>query len=182
MPVNFTETAPPKKSTTTRRATPAKTYASPETVRQDREDAVNGVFQLAGMVCMAFGKWADAGAINTYGPGVTTETVKLADKYESVGKSIDALAQVSPFAGLIAAVTPLVIQLAANHKMISPAQAGAMGATNPDALAQQMQIQAQRQAIQVQMALQREKEAMAAEMAEFEREMESVRERETADA
>jgi len=186
MPVNFTET-PPKRTTTVRKPTvSSKPTVSPDTVRKDREDAVNGLFQITGMVCMAFGKWADAGAINTHGPGITAETVKLADQYESVGNSIDALAKVSPFAGLIAAVTPLVIQLAANHKLISETQASAMGATNPEALSQRMQVQANREAIRIQSQLMAEKRAMAEEMAEFEREMEAAKEhqyeRETAAA
>jgi len=182
MPVNFTETAPPKKTTTTRRATPAPKTISPDQIRQDREDALNGLFQLGGVVAMAFGKWADAGAINTHGPTISTETVKIADKYEAVGKSIDALAQVSPFAGLVAAVTPLIIQLAANHKMISPTQASALGATDPQVLSQQMQIEANRQAIQVQLKMAEEKRAMDAELAELQREMEAARERETVPA
>lgn len=178
MPVNYSDATPPKR-TPQKRATPAPKTTSSETVRRDREDAVNGVFQLAGVIAMAFGKWADAGAINTHGPGITTETVKLADKYDSIGKSIDALAQVSPFAGLVAAVSPLLIQLAANHKMISPTQGAALGATDPESLAQQMQIQAQRQAIQLQMQIAEERRAMNEEMAAFEREMEAAKERET---
>lgn len=182
MPVNMDNTTPPKRVTTTKRTTPAPKTPSIDTIRQDREDAVNGLFQLGSVVAMAFGKWADAGAINTYGPGITTETVKLADRYDSVGKGIDALAQVGPFAGIITAVTPLIIQLAANHKMISATQAGALGATDPTVLAQQMQIQANRQAIQVQMQLAEQKRAMAEEMADFERQMEADKERETVPA
>lgn len=181
MPVNFTESAPPKK-TAAKRSAPAPRQASSDTLRKDREDAINGLFQLGSVVAMAFGKWADAGAINTHGPAISTETVKLADRYDSVGKGIDALAQVGPFAGLITAVTPLIIQLAANHKMISPTQGAAMGATDPAVLSQQMQIHAQREAIQIQLALAEQKRAMAEEMAAFEREMESAKEAETVPA
>jgi hypothetical protein len=182
MPVNFTETAPPKKTTTTRRITPAPKVVPPDQIRKEREDALNGLFQLGSVAAMAFGKWADAGAINTHGPTISTETVKIADKYESIGKGIDALAQVSPFAGLVAAITPLIIQLAANHKMISATQAAGLGATNPDVLAQQMQIEANRQAIQIQLKMAEEKRAMDAEMAELNREMEAAKERETVPA
>lgn len=181
MPVNITESAPPKR-TATKRATPTPKTPSADSIRQDREDAVNGLFQLGSVVAMAFGKWADAGAINTYAPAITTETVKLADRYDSVGKGIDALAQVGPFAGIITAITPLLVQLAANHKMISPTQGAALGATDPEVLAQQMQVQAQRQAIQVQTELIAQKNAMAQEMAAFEREMEAAKERETVPA
>lgn len=178
MPVNFTESAPPKK-TAVKRAAPTTRQASPDTVRKDREDAINGLFQLGSVAAMAFGKWADAGAINTYGPGISTETVKLADRYDSIGKGIDALAQVGPFAGLVTAVTPLIIQLAANHKMITATQAAGMGATDPAALAQQVQINAQREAIQIQLHLAEQKRAMDEEMAFYERAMESAKEAET---
>lgn len=170
MPVNITETAPPKK-TAAKRSVPAPKATPPETIRKDREDAVNGVFQIGSLIAMTFGKWADAGAINTHAPGITTETVKIADKYDSLGNGIDALARVSPFAALVGVVTPLVIQLAANHKMISTQQAAALGATNPDVLAQQMQIQANREAIRIQMQIAEEKRRMAEEMADLERQM-----------
>jgi hypothetical protein len=182
MPVNFTESAPPKKAATAKRSTPAPRQPNPDNIRKEREDALNGLFQVGGVIAMAFGKWADAGAINTHGPNITTETVKLADKYESVGKSIDALAQVSPFAGLVAAITPLVIQLAVNHKMISPTQASGLGATDPQVLAQQMQIEVNRQAIQIQLRMAEEKRLMDAELAELQREMEAAKERETVTA
>jgi hypothetical protein len=170
MPVNFTETAPPKKTAAKRTVPPSRT-ASPDAIRKDREDAVNGIFQIGSLIAMTFGQWADAGAINTHAPGITTETVKIADKYDSLGKGIDALAQVSPFAAIIGAVTPLVIQLAANHKMISAQQGAALGATNPEVLAQQMQIQANREAIRIQMQMAEEKRLMAEEMADLERQM-----------
>lgn len=170
MPVNFTDTPPPKRAAA-KRTTPAPKATSSETVRQDREDAINGMFQLGSVLAMAFGKWADAGAINTYGPGISTETVKLADRYDSVGKGIDALAQVGPFAGVMMAVTPLLIQLAANHRIINPEQAKAMGATDPETLGQQMELQANREAIQIKRQLAEQKRAMAEEMAAMEREM-----------
>lgn len=171
MPVNFTETAPPKRATTTKRTTPAPKTVTPERLQKDRVDAVNGVFQFGSVIAMAFGKWADAGAINTYGPGITTETVKIADRYDSVAKGIDALAQVGPWTGLITAVTPLIIQLAANHKMLSEHQAAVLGATNPEVLSQQMQVKANREAIRIQMEIAEEKRRMAEEMAELQREM-----------
>lgn len=182
MPVNFTETAPPKRVSPAKRTASAPKAIPPDQIRKDREDALNGLFQLGSVIAMAFGKMADAGAINTYAPGITTETVKMADKYDSLGKSIDALAQVSPFAGLIAAVSPLIIQIAANHKLLSPTQAASLGATDPQVLGQQMQIEANRQAIRVQLQMAEEKKAMDAEMAELQREMEAAKERETVPA
>lgn len=178
MPVNFNDTTPPKRVTTKRTSTPAKTHST-EDLRQDRTDGLNGVWQMISVACMAFGKWADAGAINTHTPDITKETVKLADRYESIGKGLDALAQVGPLTGIATAVAPLLIQLAANHNILSPAQAGSMGATDPQVLAQQMQIKAQREAIALQRELAEMRRLANEEMAEFNKEMEALKERET---
>lgn len=179
MPVNFNDTTPPKRVTAKRTSTPATKTVAIEDLHKEREEGLNGLFQMVSVIAMAFGGYADAGAINTHGPGLTKETVKLADKYESIGKGLDALSQVGPFTGVITAAAPLVIQLATNHKLISTAQGAQMGATDPQVLAQQMQLKAQRDAVAMQRELIELRRLANEEMAEFNKEMEALKEQET---
>jgi hypothetical protein len=104
--------APPKRSGA--RATPAPR----KTIIDTRTEAVAGIFQLAGFGCVVTGNYADAAAIGIHSPAISTEVVKLGAQNESVGKAIDYLNEVGPYAGLISAVMPLVLQLLANHKRL----------------------------------------------------------------
>lgn len=179
MPVNFNDTTPPKKVTARRSTTPAPKTIAIEDLHSQREDGLNGLFQMISVVAMAFGAWADAGAINAHGPGLTTETVKLADKYESIGKGLDALSQVGPFTGVITAGAPLIIQLCANHKILSATQSAQLGATDPQVLAQQMQLKTQREAVAMQRELIELRRQANEEMMEFNKEMEALKEQES---
>jgi hypothetical protein len=64
------------------------------------------------------GNYADAAAIGIHSPAIAVEVVSLGKQNESIGKLIDYLDQVGPYAGLISATMPLVLQLLANHKRI----------------------------------------------------------------
>jgi hypothetical protein len=163
MPINAT-TAPPPKRTISAPKKPI-TVENPDKIRQDREDALNGIWAAAAAFCMMGNQWADAGAISTHGPNVSKEAAALSLKYEKVGNALDALANVSPFANLLGAVMPMVMQIAANHKMV-PAQAlTGIGVKDPGVLESQMRVEAQRQAVMYEKMAAQEKADLEEELA-----------------
>lgn len=147
--------APPRinKAAATRAATSkAKT--------SEREDGVNGVFQLAGFGCIVAKQYADAGALGKYGPALAHEVALLSEKNEGVAKALDYLTEVGPYAGVITAAMPLVLQLLANHKVLDASKLGGAGVVPPDMLAAEvsrdmakMQADAIRQAQQAELEL-----------------------------
>jgi hypothetical protein len=162
--LNGTPGPPPKKTAISAPKKPV-TVDNPEKTRQDREDALNGLWTAAAAFCMMGNQWADAGAISQHGPNVSKEAAALSLKYEKVGNALDALANVSPFANLIGAVMPMVMQIAANHKMV-PAQALAgIGVKDPGVLESQMRVEAQRQVVEYQKYAAQEKANLEAELA-----------------
>jgi len=131
-----------------------------------RLDAVNGLFQIAQMGLVIGGQYADAGAIGMHGEAISTEIVALADQNAKIAKSVDYLTEVGPYAGLVAALLPFAMQLAANHKAI-PAEK-VPGVMQPEVLEMQMRTEVKKQAMrQMQEAeqAQREYDEMAAKMA-----------------
>jgi hypothetical protein len=69
-------------------------------------------------------------------PNVAEEVAKLADSQPAIAKFVDPLLQVGPYAGLITAVLPMVLQLMVNHGVSQP---GIMGTVPKNALAAQME-------------------------------------------
>jgi hypothetical protein len=104
--------APPRRARASTAAAPKKT------VTDERNENVNGLFQLVGFGCVITGNYADAAAIGMHGPPISKEVVQLGAQNENIGKGIDYLNQVGPYAGLISAAMPLVLQLLANHRRI----------------------------------------------------------------
>lgn len=172
--VNNSSGPPPRKS-----APKPKTSApNPAKVQSEREDAVNGVFQMLSVGLVVANQWADAGAIEIHGPNVSRETVKLAEKYEKVGNAIDALASVGPFTAIIGAMMPLVLQIAANHKRIPAEKLGALGVKDPRILESEMRTAAQRQAYEYERSVKEEQRILNEMGMEMERERKLIHEEE----
>lgn len=157
--VNAGSTPPPR----TRQAATSKKPATPNPnkIREEREEALNGVFQMFSFGLTMANQWADAGAFAIHGPNVSRETVKLAEKYERVGSAIDALAHVGPFTAILGAVMPLALQLAANHKRIPAEKVAALGVKDPNILESEMRMEAQRQAFAYQAEVDRQRQELA---------------------
>lgn len=126
-------------------------------VHAQREEAVNGVFQLASYACVITGQHADAGAISLHGPNIARELASLADQNEQIAKGIDWLNKSGPYAGLIIAVMPFTLQVMANHKLLKAEHLAAVGVKDPELLANQ---------IRADIARQRQEALMAAQLAE----------------
>lgn len=151
MPVTVTKgaSAPPVKANankTTAKAAPAKEM----TVTEARTAAVAQLGQLAQLPLMFTKNYADMGAIALHWPNVAGEIAKLADTNEQIAKLVDPLMQVGPYAGLIGATLPLLVQVAVNHKRVQP---GAMNSVPPSTLSAQIEAglaETELQALQLQ--------------------------------
>lgn len=136
-----------------------------------RQEALDGVLQLAQFGCLAFGNFADAGAIGVFGPPMANETVKLAKENSKVASKVDLLIEVGPYAGLVAAIIPFLAQLMVNHKMFKAEQFGNAGVMEPEMLETQMKTQvlhraaqARREQMEAQEQLRKMEEEMLAHM------------------
>jgi len=164
MPVDLTHAAvaPPRSS----RA--AQATAKRESGKlAERREATQGVFQLAGFGCIILHQYADAGAIGMHADGIVNELVSLSEKHEGVGRVLDYLGEAGPYAGLIVAVMPLALQLAANHGLVKAELISGAGVVPPAALESQVKADMARQASQALKAQQEaeaELRALAAQM------------------
>jgi hypothetical protein len=136
-----------------------------------RQEALDGVLQLAQFGCLAFGDFADAGAIGVFGPPMTTETVNLAKENSKVAEKVDLLIQIGPYAGLIAAIIPFLAQLMVNRGMFKAELFGNAGVMEPAMLETRMKTEvlhraaeARRQQMEAQTELNRLEEEMLANM------------------
>lgn len=163
-------TAPPRKGTTARavqsKSTPAQinSYVSPKIAA--REEAANGIFQLAGFGLIMTKNYADAGALGKHSPKVSHELALLSEKNEGVGKILDYMTEAGPYAGLITALMPLVLQIMVNHNMLKAESLAGSGVVAPEALSAQVKADMAREtaeALKAQRAAEAEVRMYAAE-------------------
>ena len=140
-----------------------------KTTDELRQEALDGVLQLAQFGCLAFGDFADAGAIGVFGPPMANEVVTLARNNSKVASKVDLLIQVGPYAGLVAAAIPFLAQLLVNHKVFKAEQLGNAGVMDPEMLETRMKTDvlhkaadARRQQMEAQEELRRLEEEMLA--------------------
>ena len=158
----------PKQPIPPKRANTGIQKNAPEiTIQQKRSDAINGLWQIAGLGCVFMRQYSDAGAISMHGPIITKEVVDLADTNEQIAKSIDQLLQVGPYAGLVTAVLPLAMQILVNHKRIPveklPAESGIVDPEILEAQVKTEMLRMQLEALKAQREMEKEVEAMRAE-------------------
>jgi hypothetical protein len=128
MPIEFA--APPPKSTPNTSGASSPSRRATPRLTAEREEAVAQLGMFAQVPLMATRQLADAAAIGIYWPKISHEVAKLAESQESVAQVIDPLIRVGPYAGLIAATLPLVMQLAVNHGRVKPGIAGTVPAVS----------------------------------------------------
>jgi hypothetical protein len=139
----------------------------PKSTKELRLEAVNGIFQIGQFACLAFGQFADAGAIGLHGPGMAQETVELADQNPKIAKYVDLLIEVGPYAGLIGAALPFIAQLMVNHGLFKAEAFANAGVVSPDSLESEMKtilMQKQMEAMRKQREMEDELHKMAEEM------------------
>lgn len=126
---------------------PAKDNDTPKTKDELRQEALDGVMQLAQFGCLAFGNFADAGAIGLHGRPMATEVVNLAKQNTKVASKVDLLIEIGPYAGIVAAAIPFLAQLLVNHGVFKAEQFANAGVVRPEALEANMKTQVMEQAM-----------------------------------
>jgi hypothetical protein len=151
------ETAASK--TPPRKATPkAAPIHSTLTITEQREEAANGFFQMAGLGCIMFGQYSDAGAVSMHGPNISAVAAKMATTNELIAKGLDSFLTVGPYAELIGVTLPFIMQLLANHKVLPADKLSGANVVAPEMLESQVKTQMAQQAMQ-QMQMQQQAEA-----------------------
>jgi len=161
------ESGPQRKTPPRRESSPKMTSNVPATTQQMREEAANGFFQMAGLGCIMFGQYADAGAISMHGPNISRVAAEMAKTNELIAKGLDSLLTVGPYAELIGVLLPFAMQLMANHKILPAEKLSGANVVSPDMLEStvktQMAVQAMQQ-MQMQKAAEEELRLMQEEM------------------
>jgi len=165
MPIEFS--APPPKSTpnTSAAGTGGKALPTPR-LTKEREEAVAQLGMFAQVPLMATKQLADAATIGIHWPKVAKEVAKLAETQEPVANLIDPLIKVGPYAGLIAAVIPLIMQIGVNHGRLKPGSMGTVPAVSLQAQMETAMAQAELEATRQQMEAEKAAAAMRLEIAE----------------
>jgi hypothetical protein len=117
-------------------STTSRPKVASQTVKQKREEAINGFGQLAQAPLLAFKQYADAGAIGVHWPNVASEIASLAETQPAIASFIDPLIKVGPYTGLVAALLPFALQIGVNHGRMA---AGAMGTVPANSLSAQVE-------------------------------------------
>lgn len=133
--------APPKKTTGTRRVAAPTPQIDTRSVNQKRNEGLLGLAQIGQGILWMVGQYADAAAIGQHWPPVAQELANVADTSDFVAKPIDFLIEVGPYGGLIAALLPLGLQIAANHGWVDATKLVGQGVVPPDVLEAQMKAQ-----------------------------------------
>lgn len=146
MPVNIQ--APPAKP-----KTPTVAEKKAVIAKSERLEGLNGILSLASFGLIAGKQFADAGAVSLHGPKLMEEIAELAEANSKIAEGIDRLISVGPYAGLVAAGMPLILQFMVNHGAI---QAGIGGTVSGKVLDAQVKTELMKQE---QEALRRQREA-----------------------
>jgi hypothetical protein len=145
-------TIPPKKDATDN---------SPQSLNELREEAANGFFQMAGLGCIIFSQFSDAGAINMHGPAISHVAAKMAQTNELMAKGLDSLLTVGPYTEIIGVTLPLVLQLLVNHKVMPAEMVAGANVVRPEVLESQVKTQLAMQAMEAMKAQQHAEQEMA---------------------
>lgn len=138
-----------------------------KSVKETREEALNGIGQLGTFGLVMTGNLADAGAVGMHWPNIAREGAELAESNEYVAKAADFLGQVGPFAAILSAAMPLVLQILANHKVLPADKLGGAGVVKPEVLESQIKTEMAKQAIAALKAQQEAEEEFARMQAEY---------------
>ena len=124
--------ATPRQSSTQKNAQAQAQAQSSQHAR--RKDGVEGIGQAASLILLVRKQFADAAAVGIHVPAIAEEMASIADQNDTWAKWLDYFSMTGPYAGLVKASLPLMLQLMANHGTI-PAEAGAaLGVVSPKTL------------------------------------------------
>lgn len=134
MPID--RTAPPRRPTPRASSTARQQTETPGVSASfaRRKEGAEGVGQAATLILLIRQQYADAQAVGMHTPAIATELARVAEGNETIGKWLDYFSVTGPYSGLVKASLPLVLQLMANHNIIKPEAAGALGVVAPKTL------------------------------------------------
>lgn len=171
MPVTVTPSAAkPPPARKPREPKPAAPVVSAD-VTTARVDALIGLSSIPVAACIATGRLADAGTIQMYWPSFARELGKLGERQEEIGKLLDPLTKVGPYADIIAVALPMCYQFAVNHGKAKP---GGMGSVSPELIASKIETQiaqAEAESLREQLTALRESRKLAEEIETARREL-----------
>ena len=159
----------PRQSSTLKDNTAEETVT--KTRAELRQDALNGVMQVGQLACIAFGQFADAGAIGMHGPQLVSETLTLAENNSKIASKVDLLIEVGPYAGIVAAAIPFLAQLFVNHGLAKAEMFANAGVVPPEYLAEHMKTEMMRKAVRAQKEQMEAQRHLHEEMQEMQEQM-----------
>lgn len=160
----------PNRSSTAKPATTSNTTST----RKARAEAVMSLGQLGQVPLIALKQYADAGAVSLHWPKISEEIANLAETQPAIANLIDPLLQVGPYAALVTAVLPFILQIGVNHGRIQP---GAMGTVPGSSLSAQIETaiaQAEAEALKLQLDAEKSSNAIRAEITKQREEMQQM--------
>ena len=136
MPIN--RDATPPKRTTPRASSNAKNQEvaaqAYQSQHQRRREGVEGLGQAASLILLVRKQFADAAAVGMHAPPIAEEMAKIADSNDTWAKWLDYFSMTGPYAGLVKASLPLMLQIMANHGTIPTEAGAALGVVSPRTL------------------------------------------------
>ena len=166
-------TAPSIKQTPNKSST-SKPSTGGNATHKARAEAVMSLGQLGQVPLIALKQYADAGAISLHWPKISEEIATLAETQPAIANLIDPLLQVGPYAALVTAVLPFILQIGVNHNRIQP---GAMGTVPGSSLSAQIETaiaQAEAEALKLQLDAEKSSNAIRAEITKQREEMQQM--------
>jgi hypothetical protein len=145
-PYGYTERGTPRKApfkARPNRRKPKSQVRSTKTgkIGKDHRDAIAGAVQVALIPLGVLGArpghevfLADVVAVADNAPPIIEALNDLAQDNAVLARVFEKLGAVGPYGALVAALTPLVAQLATNHQVLPLEVTGPLGATDPGAL------------------------------------------------
>lgn len=127
------EAASPPPVKTAAKKTPAKIIQG-KTAQQAYTEAAEGGLQIAAFAATAVGLHADAAAISMHAENVAPEIAKLAEGNAKVAAGLEWLTENGPYAALISACLPMLLQVAVNHGLVKAERFAGTGVVNPGVL------------------------------------------------
>lgn len=109
----------------------------------DYRPGIKGLLQLVAAPLMLAGLKnpacaLDAAAVTLHADPLADALQETAEQQPQFAAVLDKVLSVGPYGALLAAVLPLAVQITANHQLLPPEVAGAMGALPPEELMAQI--------------------------------------------
>ncbi len=116
-----------------RRKTPTPPRQTTRKTSVDYSPGILGIAQALSLpLTMSRSTLPDAWAIQNAAPGIASALNQLAQDRPEVAAMLDRILAAGPYGALIAAVIPMLVQIAANHRLIPQNLAMQLGAVAPE--------------------------------------------------